>query len=91
MPLYKTIDVNKNSKVLIWKIEESFEQLSNGIELTTKSTERVQSMKSELHQRGFLHLTVTKNNIEAKWSYVDQVQSKEYKVTHSHKVNWQGA
>lgn len=54
MPLYKTIDVNKNSKVLIWKIEESFEQLSNGIELTTKSAERVQSMKSELHQRGFL-------------------------------------
>lgn len=54
MPLYKTINVNKNSKVLIWKIEESFNDLSNGISLTLQSHERVIGMKSELHQRGFL-------------------------------------
>ncbi|WGH75014.1 4'-phosphopantetheinyl transferase superfamily protein [Tenacibaculum tangerinum] len=54
MPLYKTLTVNDHAKVLIWKIEESFEQLSNGISLTKGSQQRVASMKSDLHQRGFL-------------------------------------
>jgi len=56
MPLYKTIIVNNATKVLIWKIEESFEELSFGIHLTDKSQERLDSMKSELHQRGFLSI-----------------------------------
>jgi 4'-phosphopantetheinyl transferase len=56
MPLYKTITVNNLTKVLIWKIEESFEELAAGIQLTDKSQERLDSMKSELHQRGFLSI-----------------------------------
>lgn len=54
MPLYKTKTVNKTTKVLIWKISESFDELSLGIDLTESSQNRVDSMKSELHQRGFL-------------------------------------
>ena len=54
MPLYKTITVNPNTKVLIWKIEESFEELSDGIELTSRCRKRVDGMKSELHRRGFM-------------------------------------
>jgi 4'-phosphopantetheinyl transferase len=54
MPLYKTIIVNNATKVLIWKIEESFEQLSFGIDLTESNQNRVDSMKSVLHQRGFM-------------------------------------
>ncbi len=54
MPLYKTITVNKTTKVLIWKIEESLEDLSFGIDLTESSRNRVDCMKSELHQRGFM-------------------------------------
>lgn len=54
MPLYKTINVNKHTKVFVWKIEESFETLSQGISLTERSENRLLSMKSELHQRGFL-------------------------------------
>jgi 4'-phosphopantetheinyl transferase len=54
MPLYKTITVNKTTKVLIWKISESFEALSFGIDLTESNQNRVDSMKSELHQRGFM-------------------------------------
>tara|TARA_R110001583_G_scaffold176167_1_gene330881 strand:+ start:327 stop:965 length:639 start_codon:yes stop_codon:yes gene_type:complete len=54
MPLYKTIIVNKHTKVFVWKIEESFEVLSQGISLTERSENRLLSMKSELHQRGFL-------------------------------------
>jgi len=56
MPLYKTITVNSATKVLIWKIEESFEDLFNEIPLTERSLARVNKMKSELHQRGFLSI-----------------------------------
>ena len=54
MALYKTLTVNKNTKVLIWKIEESFNELNAAIILTDKNQARLDSMKSELHQRGFL-------------------------------------
>ncbi|NVK52520.1 MAG: 4'-phosphopantetheinyl transferase superfamily protein [Flavobacteriaceae bacterium] len=56
MPLFKSIHINANTKVLIWKIEESFESLSIDILLTEKNQQRVDSMKSELHQRGFLSI-----------------------------------
>lgn len=54
MPLYKTITVNPHTKVLIWKIEEPFDQLSEGMSLTTHCRERVDGMKSDLHRRGFM-------------------------------------
>lgn len=54
MPLYKTIKPNKNTTVLVWKIEESFQELLKGISLKEESKERLFSMKSELHKRGFL-------------------------------------
>ena len=37
MGLYKTIIVNKTTKVLIWNIEETLEALQEGIELTPSS------------------------------------------------------
>ena len=54
MPLYKTLTVNSHAKALIWKIEESFEQLSNGVSLTKGNQQRVNGMKSDLHRRGFM-------------------------------------
>lgn len=54
MPLYKTLTIKNSSKVLIWKISESFEELSDGISLKPESKERVNNMKSDLHRRGFL-------------------------------------
>ncbi len=54
MPLYKTITVGNDAKVLIWKIEESFEQLATGITLTAHCKARVAHMKSDLHRRGFM-------------------------------------
>lgn len=54
MPLYKTISVNTQTTVKIWKIEESYEDLFQSVTLKPKSLERVLGMKSELHQRGFL-------------------------------------
>ncbi len=56
MPLYKTIKVSEHTNVLIWKIEESFEALSDGVILTKNSQNRVDSMKSDLHRRGFMSI-----------------------------------
>jgi len=56
MPLYKTITVDPSTKVLIWKIEESLDWLSNGIKLTSHCQNRVEGMKSEIHKRGFMSI-----------------------------------
>lgn len=56
MPLYKTITVNQDTKIFIWKIEELPEQLKRGVLLKNKSLERANSMKSKLHQAGFLSI-----------------------------------
>ena len=54
MALYKTLTTQQTTKVLIWKIEESIADLRQGISLSENSSTRLQSMKSELHQKGFL-------------------------------------
>lgn len=54
MPLYKSITVNNHTKVLIWRIEETEEDLYKNIALTVHCGTRIASMKSELHRRGFL-------------------------------------
>ena len=54
MPLYKTIKPNSYTSIFIWKIEESFDELFENTPFTERSKERLLSMKSELHQRGFL-------------------------------------
>ena len=54
MPLYKSIDLNSQTNVKVWKISESIEFLLSKLVLTTESLERVSGMKSELHQRAFL-------------------------------------
>jgi len=54
MPLYKTITPSSQTTVKIWKIEESFDDLMQQVNLKPKSLERILGMKSELHQRGFL-------------------------------------
>ena len=56
MPLYKTIKPNYHTTVYVWKIEASFDELSENIPLTDRSKERLLSMKSKIHQRGFLSI-----------------------------------
>ncbi|MCF4100436.1 4'-phosphopantetheinyl transferase superfamily protein [Gillisia sp. M10.2A] len=56
MPVYKTITVNPHTKVLIWKIEESYQWLSEGVVLTENCRARVDGMKSEIHKRGFMSI-----------------------------------
>ncbi len=54
MPLYKTIKPNAETIVFVWKIEESYQELFKNISLNQRSLDRINNMKSELHQRGFL-------------------------------------
>lgn len=54
MPLYKTINFNPSTQILVWKITESLEQLCNEVKLNPSNTIRFKGMKSEMHQRAFL-------------------------------------
>jgi phosphopantetheinyl transferase len=72
MALYKTLTIHKTTKVLIWKIEESIDDLKKEIILTTNSEIRLASMKSDLHQKGFLsirHLLKLINLTDADLNY----------------------
>jgi 4'-phosphopantetheinyl transferase EntD len=68
MPLYKSISVNSQTAVKIWKIEESYETLLKPLDLKSKSLERVLGMKSNLHQRGFLSV----RHLLRDFGYTDQ-------------------
>lgn len=54
MPLYKSITIADETHVLVWKITESLEQLTDEIALKEVCRTRVDGMKSEQHRRGFL-------------------------------------
>lgn len=54
MPLYKIIPIDASSQILVWEITESFEQLFQEVQLNEKSIQRLNGMKSILHQRAFL-------------------------------------
>ncbi len=54
MPLHKVININSSTSVFLWKITESFDDLFNEIQLKDGNLTRLNSMKSELHQRAFL-------------------------------------
>jgi len=68
MPLYKSISVNTQTIVKIWKIEESYDDLIAPLDLKQKSLERVLNMKSKLHQRGFLSV----RHLLREFGYTDQ-------------------
>lgn len=64
MPLYKTITVSPATTVYIWKIEEDLRTLKSTLNvaeghttiLTDHCQNRLDGMKSELHQRGFMSI-----------------------------------
>jgi 4'-phosphopantetheinyl transferase len=95
MPLYKTITVNKDTKVLIWKIEEPFEELLQGISLTDKSKNRIEKMLSDIHKRGYLsirHLLKMEGYTDFDLIYngdgkPDLKDGKHISITHSHEFS----
>ena len=68
MPLYKSLEVNSQTHVKIWHISEPLDALKASLNLTKESLERVNAIKSELHQRGFLCIRKLLNS----FGYTDQ-------------------
>ena len=95
MPLHHIINHNTSTKIYIWKITESLEQLSKEVTLNERNQARIQTMKSELHQRGFL--SVRKLLEQAGYSdfdlYYDQTgkphlnDGRHISITHSHEFS----
>lgn len=54
MPLYKSIIIDTDTQLLIWKNTESLEELSQQVKLKDVCSLRLKGMKSELHKKGFL-------------------------------------
>ncbi|MBZ4041732.1 4'-phosphopantetheinyl transferase family protein [Flavobacterium hibisci] len=54
MPLFQTIQCNENTRILVWEITESFDELRSKVILKEKTQKRLDGMKSEMHQRAFL-------------------------------------
>jgi phosphopantetheinyl transferase len=54
MPLHKVIYLSNNTKLYLWKITEDFDTLFSQIKLKDSSLARLETMKSESHQKGFL-------------------------------------
>jgi phosphopantetheinyl transferase len=92
MPLLKTIALNDYTQLFVWKISETFDELFQSVALKDVSRARVESMKSESHQRGFL--AVRRLLMEAGYSdfdlYYDEFgkphlgNGKHISISHSH-------
>ena len=54
MPLFKTINHSPSTQILIWKITEPFSELFEQVTLNETNAIRLNGMKSEMHQKGFL-------------------------------------
>lgn len=69
MPLLKTIALNNHTQLLVWKITETFDELFTSVALKDVSLARVEGMKAEGHQKGFL--SVRRLLMEAGYSDFD--------------------
>ncbi|MVO08940.1 4-phosphopantetheinyl transferase [Flavobacterium sp. TP390] len=54
MSFYKEIAIHPTATIYLWKIEEEFIALFRQVSLKDTSLARLESMKSESHQKGFL-------------------------------------
>lgn len=67
MSLYKTITVNEETSIAIWKVEETEDDLWKNVELTSHCQARFDGMQSQLHRRAFLSI----RHLLAEYGYSD--------------------
>lgn len=92
MPIYKTITVDANTILAIWKVTEAEDVLLKGIELSDHCQNRFDGMKSEMHRRAFLsirHLLGIYGYVDKDLIYDDHGKphlkdGKYISITHSH-------
>ncbi|PVX45459.1 4'-phosphopantetheinyl transferase superfamily protein [Flavobacterium sp. 103] len=95
MPLYKTIVLNSSTKIFVWEITESYQELFEAVVLNDSNMNRLNCMKSEMHQRAFL--SVRKLFQKAGYTdfdlYYDEFgkphlyDGKHISITHSHQFS----
>jgi phosphopantetheinyl transferase len=56
MPLYKTITIDEGSKLMIWKVTESLEELTQDVLLSEECQSRYDNMKSQVHKKAFISI-----------------------------------
>ncbi|MFP9100162.1 4'-phosphopantetheinyl transferase family protein [Flavobacterium sp. RHBU_24] len=54
MPLYKSLIIDADTKLLVWQNTEPLEELYNAVNLKDVCEQKLAKMKSEQHQKGFL-------------------------------------
>jgi len=54
MPLHKVISLSANTKLYLWKITEDVDFFYKSVRLKDSSMARLEGMKAESHQKGFL-------------------------------------
>lgn len=95
MPLYQKIVINDYTQAFVWEITESFDELFQTVALKDVSLARLERMKSESHQKGFL--SVRKLLMEAGYTdndlYYDEFgkphleDGKHISISHSHEFS----
>jgi 4'-phosphopantetheinyl transferase len=56
MPLHQKISINENTRILVWRITESYAELFQQVRLREVCLIRLNGMLSEIHRRGFLSI-----------------------------------
>ena len=64
MPLHKVVYLQPNTKLYLWKISEDFDTLLREVRLKDSSLARLEGMKSESHQKGFLAVRMILQHLE---------------------------
>ncbi|WP_268848719.1 4'-phosphopantetheinyl transferase family protein [Flavobacterium aestivum] len=95
MPLFKIINLNSSTQILVWEITESYQELFEAVVLNESNMSRLKGMKSEIHQRAFL--SVRKLFQEVGYTdfdlYYDEFgkphlhDGKHISITHSHQFS----
>jgi len=92
MPLFHSLNNRENTEVYIWKITETEAFLRTDIELSENSKNRLFTMSSDLHRRGFLsirHLLKIAGYSDLQLFYTDNGKphledGKHISITHSY-------
>lgn len=95
MPLLGIKALNQNTSLYVWKITETFDELFRSVALKDVSLARLEGMKSEAHQKGFL--SVRRLLMEAGYNdfdlYYDEFgkphlnDGKHISISHSHECS----
>jgi phosphopantetheinyl transferase len=64
MPLHKVVYLQPNTKLYLWKISEDYNTLFREVRLKDSSLARLEGMKSESHQKGFLAVRMILQHLE---------------------------